>query len=177
MKKYFTVLTIALSIMQLYAQQTEIRRSVYRDLDEDGNFIYVEQVEIDGLYVYDIDENTHTAIFKWRNISTENDPVLIIPSTIDIEGETYKIVALGDGAGNQDENIEKVIISEGITKIGGFAFCHGLKSITIPSSVKEIGSNAFRDCIELENIVLPEGLSTLGYRAFYNCVKIGRAHV
>ena len=173
MKKgvFLTVLTIVLSITQLYAQQSEIRRSVYRYLDEDGNNINVEQVEIGGRYVYDIDENTHTAIFKRRNISDENDSELIIPSTIDIEGETYKIVALGDGAGNQDEKIEKVIIPEGVTKIDGFAYCYGLKSITIPSSVKEIGSNAFKECIELESIVLPAGLSTLGYRAFYNCVK------
>ena len=55
MKKVFTVLTIALSIMQLYAQQTEIRRSEYRSMDDDGNFINVVQLEIGGRYFYDID--------------------------------------------------------------------------------------------------------------------------
>lgn len=64
MKKLFTFLTIALSIMQLYAQQTEIRRSEYRSMDDDGNFKNVVQLEIGGRYFYDIDENTHTAIFK-----------------------------------------------------------------------------------------------------------------
>ena len=64
MKKFFTVLTIALSIMQSYAQQTEIRRSEYRSMDDDGNFINVVQIVIGERYVYDIDENTHTAIFK-----------------------------------------------------------------------------------------------------------------
>ena len=78
MKKLFTFLTIALSIMQLYAQQTEIRRSEYRSMDDDGNFINVVQLEIDGCYVYDFDENTHTAIFKRRNISTEEGSELII---------------------------------------------------------------------------------------------------
>lgn len=38
MKNLFTALTITLSIMQLYAQQTEISRSDYRILDEDGIF-------------------------------------------------------------------------------------------------------------------------------------------
>ena len=46
MKKLFTFLTIALSIMQLYAQQTEIRRSEYRSMDDDGNFINVVQLEM-----------------------------------------------------------------------------------------------------------------------------------
>ena len=171
MKKFFTVLTIALSIMQLYAQQTEIRRSEYRSMDDDGNFINVVQLEIGGRYFYDIDENTHTAIFK-RWYGRENDTELIIPSSIDYNGVTYKIVALGDDVGNQNEKLEKVIIPEGVTRIKGFAYCHGLKNITIPSSVKEIGSNAFKECVELESVVLPEGLSTLGYRAFYNCVKL-----
>ena len=171
MKKLFTFLTIALSIMQLYAQQTEIRRSEYRSMDDDGNFINVVQLEIGGRYFYDIDENTHTAIFK-RWYGRENDTELIIPSSIDYNGVTYKIVALGDEAGNQNEKLEKVIIPEGVTRIKGFARCHGLKNITIPSSVKEIGSNAFKECVELESVVLPEGLSTLGYRAFYNCVKL-----
>ncbi len=122
-KVFLMFLMIALSIMQLYAQQTEIRRTVYRVLNEDGDKTkYVVQIEIGGRYVYDIDENNHTAIFKRRNISIEEGSELIIPSTIDYNGETYKIVALGDGAGNQDEKIEKVIIPEGVTKIDGFAY-------------------------------------------------------
>lgn len=38
--------------MQLYAQQTEIRRSEYRSMDDDGNFINVVQLEIGGRYFY-----------------------------------------------------------------------------------------------------------------------------
>lgn len=64
MKKLFTFLTIALSIMQLYAQQTEIRRSEYRSMDDDGNFINVVQLEIGGRYFYDIDENTIRLFLK-----------------------------------------------------------------------------------------------------------------
>ena len=116
------VLSIAISIMQLYAQQTEI-----------------------GHAVYILDKDTHTAIFKRWYGGSKNDSVLIIPATVDYKGESYKIVALGDGAGNQNQKVENVIIPEGVTKIdgGAFAYCYGLKSITIPSSVNEIGSNTF----------------------------------
>ena len=131
MKKFFTVLTIALSIMQLHAQQTEIRRSEYRIMDDDGNFKNVVQLEIGGRYFYDIDENTHTAILK-RWYGRENDTELIVPSAIDYDGVRYKIVALGDGVGNQNGKLERVIIPEGITRINGFAYCYGLKSIIIP---------------------------------------------
>ena len=122
-------------------------------MDDDGNFINVVQLEIGGRYFYDIDENTHTAIFK-RWYGRENDTELIIPSSIDYNGVTYKIVALGDDVGNQNEKLEKVIIPEGVTRINGFAYCHGLKNITIPSSVKEIGSNAFRGLQGVEGRLL-----------------------
>ena len=123
--------------MQLYVQQTEIRRSEYRSMDDDGNFINVVQLEIGGRYFYDIDE-IPIRLFLKRWYGRENDTELIIPSSIDYNGVTYKIVALGDDVGNQNEKLEKVIIPEGVTRIKGFAYCNGLKSITIPSSVKEI---------------------------------------
>ena len=43
----------------------------------------------------------------------------------------------------------KVIIPDGITEIGRFAFsgCTSLQSIEIPNSVTEIGASAFQGCI------------------------------
>ena len=50
--------------------------------------------------------------------------------------------------------IEKVIINNGITNIGNFAFdeCSSLEEIAIPSSVTSIGWNAFDECSSLEKI-------------------------
>lgn len=59
------------------------------------------------------------------------------------------------------------IIPNSIKKIGILAFqgCSGLKSITIPSSVKIIEDNAFDECV-LESITLSEGLNTIGKCVF-----------
>ena len=45
--------------------------------------------------------------------------------------------------------IEKVIIEEGVSSIGSFAFyqCYSLASVTIPNSVASIGTGAFSGCI------------------------------
>lgn len=45
--------------------------------------------------------------------------------------------------------IEKIIIEDGVTSIGDYAFygCSSLTSVTIPSSVISIGENAFYNCI------------------------------
>ena len=56
------------------------------------------------------------------------------------------------------QNLENIVIPEGVTSIGLYAFydCEELESIIIPSSVKEIGYGAFEDCLNLTAVyVLP----------------------
>lgn len=47
------------------------------------------------------------------------------------------------------DSIENLVIEEGVTSIGVFAFgyCSNLASLTIPNSVTDIGGCAFQDCI------------------------------
>lgn len=74
--------------------------------------------------------------------------------------------------------IENVIIKEGITRIGNYAFdmrttgaAHligntVLKSVTLPSTLESIGDYAFGYCEMIERIDLPAGLTELGAGAF-----------
>ena len=56
-----------------------------------------------------------------------------------------------------DELVTTLIIPDGATSIGGYAFsgCSGLTSITIPDSVTNIGSSAFSGCSSLESMTIP----------------------
>ncbi|RAW47464.1 leucine-rich repeat domain-containing protein, partial [Metamycoplasma hominis] len=57
------------------------------------------------------------------------------------------------------QNLKKVILNEGLEKIGAEAFYNtNIESITIPGSVKEIGEGAFYGCIYLWEVILNEGL-------------------
>lgn len=73
--------------------------------------------------------------------------------------------------GNYDEEIKYVIISEGITSIGAYAFsgCINLYKAIIPESVTEISDSAFDDCKSLESIDLPSGLIEISEKAFNGC--------
>ena len=70
-----------------------------------------------------------------------------------------------------NELITELVIPNGVTSIGGYAFynCDGLTSITIPNSVTSIGSGAFNNCSRLTSITIPNSVTSIGGAAFYNC--------
>ncbi|MBQ8175697.1 MAG: leucine-rich repeat domain-containing protein [Oscillospiraceae bacterium] len=68
------------------------------------------------------------------------------------------------------DEIEKIVIGEGITSIGDYNFrgCTNLKEVIIPITVTSIGQYAFDGCTGLESITIP-GTVTIDYTAFNNC--------
>lgn len=72
------------------------------------------------------------------------------------------------------EDIEKVKIGNGITKIGNgaFEFCDFMEEVQFSDSIKEIGSRAFIYCDELKKIDFPKALETIGDAAFSGCETI-----
>jgi len=71
-------------------------------------------------------------------------------------------------------SITAVIIEDGITSIGDYAFimCKSLTSITIPNSVLWIGNHAFVWCENLTSITIPNSVESIGDMAFYRCENL-----
>ena len=67
-------------------------------------------------------------------------------------------------------DITSVVIEDGVTTIGDYAFynCQQIESIEIPASVKTIGDSAFFSA-KLKTLVLPEGVEEIGDYAFCEC--------
>ena len=61
-----------------------------------------------------------------------------------------------------------VVIPDGVTSIGGYAFsfCEKLKSIMIPESVTSIGDRAFSGCRNLESVTILGRITNLGEDIF-----------
>ena len=67
--------------------------------------------------------------------------------------------------------IKEVIIAEGVTSIGDYAFCgcEILESVTIPSSVTSFGEGAFYDCSNITSIDISNKVTSIGDFAFSGC--------
>ena len=72
---------------------------------------------------------------------------------------------------SQRDKIKTVVIKDGVTSIGKYAFfwCSGLTSITIPNSVTSIGDYAFANCSGLTSITIPNSVTSIGNGAFSGC--------
>ena len=77
---------------------------------------------------------------------------------------------------NKDK-IESVVIEDGVTSIGNYAFfsCASLKNITLPNSVTSIGDGAFLSCKSLISITLPNSVTSIGVYAFSECNSLTNA--
>ncbi|MTD38343.1 leucine-rich repeat protein [Erwinia sp. CPCC 100877] len=112
---------------------------------------------IDGIeYTYD----TETKFATLTYIETENDMDVVIPATIEINGETYTVNKIGSG----EDLYEAPVITAGIK----------LSSLTFPETIEIIDDWAFSG-LSINRLVLPQGLKIIGNSSFtsINSSKIG----
>lgn len=97
--------------------------------------------------------------------------------TISGTGDMYDYIGPGTGDApwcNYDDRITAVVLQEGVTSVGNFAFYQYplLKSVHLSGGLTRIGESAFVDCAQLQEIRLPSGLKEIGARAFYGCKSL-----
>ena len=73
-----------------------------------------------------------------------------------------------------NSSVKKVVIEDGVTSIGNWAFykCTSLTTITIPDSVTSIGDWAFYKCTSLTTITIPDSVTSIGEAAFRGCSSL-----
>ncbi|MDE6769744.1 MAG: leucine-rich repeat domain-containing protein [Muribaculaceae bacterium] len=134
-----------------------------------------ESVKVDNLY-YNLFEETLTASVTYNfDTPDENDRFnymhlpseIVIPSTIVVDNKTYTVTSIGQQAFISCDQLESVSLPSTLVTIGSEAFSYtGLKTIVIPENVESIGISAFSGCHNLTEIELPSALSKIGSSAF-----------
>ena len=121
------------------------------DLELIAKWDAVEYVKYDDEVVlnYAISNNSPREV-KITGIGYVGDSNVTIPASLEHGGETYSVVEIADGVSNQETE---------------------LTALTIPATVRRIGSNAFRQCWDLTTVTFEEGsqLTSAGENAFYEC--------
>ncbi len=70
--------------------------------------------------------------------------------------------------------LPSVTLSTSLEELGDYAFynCGKLQSVTLSDSLRTIGNSAFRNCVRLTNIALPTSLEFIGEYAFSDCENL-----
>ncbi len=69
------------------------------------------------------------------------------------------------------ETVKEIVICEGITEIGDYAFykCDKATKISLPKSLKSVGDFAFMGCTKIAAFEFKGNLNSIGKGAFYGC--------
>ena len=72
------------------------------------------------------------------------------------------------------KDIKHVVIEDGVTNIGNYAFCacENMMDITMPTSLTSIGKLAFWSCNRISRIKIPDGVTRIGWQAFLECENL-----
>ena len=76
---------------------------------------------------------------------------------------------------NNCKNITKIVLNDGITSVGDYAFqSSGIKAFAIPDSINTIGKYFCYGCTGLTEISIPNSITTIPNYAFYGCTNISK---
>ena len=110
-------------------------------------------------FTYTLDTNGNATITAYNGSKSD----LTIPSTID----GHNVVAIGAHA-FEHSKIKNIVVSEGITTIGGWAFCEceNLENVILPESLTYMDWQVFIGCKNLNNINIPSNLTFINQGCF-----------
>lgn len=108
----------------------------------------------------------------WPADESEYAGVTEVPATVQYQGETYTVVAVGNLAFSEVKGISEISLPATIERIGDGAFWESsLSSLVIPASVTTIQDSAFENT-QLTTITIPETVTTLGEDLFSGCLQL-----
>lgn len=149
----------------LIAAMLTLTMNVFGQQDSD---IPDDYVKVDGLW-YKIKGN------NVRLVSPKDAPYyysgdIVIPESIEYNNKKYPVISFSPAAFDYNEQIRSVVIPSTVKEIESHSFygCSGLEKVILPSKLVKIGDFAFYGCTGLKSFVLPSSVKNLGDYVFSN---------
>ena len=178
-----------LLLLLLFLLTTNMTASAYNGdftaENELGQTIYYKILDDNLLTVEVAQHNSYNSPYMGQYGELANQDV-IIPSTVENDGKTYTVVAIGDYAfhagtvrqfdGSRTDGIKSIVLPNTIKSIGKEAFSQStnLIAVTLSEGLTSIGDKAFHGCTSLFSIVLPSTMQTIGASVFGTFVSGGK---
>ncbi len=126
-----------------------------------------------------LDTNGLLTISGTGDMANYREDMVTVP-WLDYKADIKKVIvengvtSIGDYAFEGCSNLAEITLPTGITAIGDYAFknCDALVDITIPEGVTRLGDHAFADADGLKELILPASVSNIGTNAFYSCTNL-----
>ena len=128
---------------------------------------------IDGLrYLLNTGAKTATLV---ANTNGKYSGDIVVPEKIkSSDGVECNVTSFGDKCFYECHGLTSITIPSSVTSLGGdcFYYCYRLTSITIPSSVTSLGESCFHECSGLTSITIPSSVTSLGDGCFSFCSSL-----
>lgn len=131
-----------------------------------------------GLYLDERDGNgsggsSYSDYMANNNVSGD----VVIPATIEYEGETYTVTSIGEGSFFFGD-ITSITLPSTVIEIQDLAFCYcmDLTSIKMSENLEVIGDYAF-DYVSIKEAILPPKVEYIGAYAFVWCDSMEKAEI
>ena len=86
-------------------------------------------------------------------IEGQTTAVLSVPETVEYDGVTYTVTAIGNSSFTSDATIKHVYLPKSVKSIGSYAFAYSkIEDIVLPENLTSVGSMAFFYASELTNV-------------------------
>ena len=147
------------------------------------NFDFAAVCESGQTLYYRI-KNDHEVMVVGPRIPNSTDPWigydkptgdLVIPETVEYEGNTYTVVSIGDSAFRGCQELTSVQLPNLLRRIEAEAFdaCTGLTgAFVIPDHCTFIGAFALWDCNNFTSLTIGAAVDTIQWSAFEDCTSL-----
>ena len=107
---------------------------------------------------YELSEDGNATVISSPSILNRYRGDIVIPQSIEVDGKTYAVTAIGDDAFDMCNELKCVEVMGAVKRIGAYAFSNsGLTSLVLheEDALKEIGQGAFSGTFALSEFTIP----------------------
>ena len=164
MKRLIIVFLLAASILSTSAKDHS------RCIIHDGFIYSTETPAACGHYTKNFEDNEVELMGYQNPYQFAGKAPLVIPSSFVHDGQEYRVREIRMEALKDLNNVETIIVEDGIDRIRDYAFsgCSSLKTIILPASLEIVDENIFVGCNSLRKIILDPRCED--YSNYGNCL-------